>query len=80
MIITIEISYYPLSDNITEPINSFIDKLKSDDIKVEIGIMSSVITGEYDKVMKSLNDSMKILMDKYPSVFNIKISNSCLIK
>ncbi len=80
MIITIEISYYPLSDNITEPINSFIDKLKSDDIKVEIGIMSSVITGEYDKVMKSLNDSMKILMDKYPSVFNIKISNSCIIK
>ena len=80
MIITIEISYYPLSGDITEPINSFVDKLKSDDIKVETGIMSSVITGEYDKVMKILNDSMKELMDKYPSVFNIKISNSCLIK
>ncbi len=79
MIITIEISYYPLSGDITEPINSFVDKLKSDDIKVETGIMSSIITGEYDKVMKILNNSMKELMDKYPSVFNIKISNSCLI-
>ncbi len=72
MIITIEISYYPLSGDITEPINSFVDKLKSDDIKVETGIMSSIITGEYDKVMKILNNSMKELMDKYPSVFNIK--------
>ncbi|RUA24859.1 MAG: hypothetical protein DSY76_07340 [Bacteroidetes bacterium] len=79
MIITIEISYYPLNGDITEPINRFVEKLKVEGIKVETGIMSSVITGEFDTVMKSLSKSMKEVMDKYPSVFNIKISNSCLI-
>jgi len=80
MIITIEISYYPLSADFNNPISSFLEKLKSDNIKVEVGLMSTVLVGEYDEVMKILTVAMKELMDKYPSVFNMKISNSCLIK
>lgn len=80
MIITLEISYYPLNDDITEPINSFVEKLKCDDIKVTTGIMSTVLAGEYETVMKTLNHAMKELMDSFPSVFNIKISNMCPIK
>lgn len=80
MIITIEISYYPLSDDFNNPVHSFIEKLKSKDVEVDVGIMSTIITGEYDIVMGIITASMKELMDKYPSVFNMKISNSCLIK
>ena len=78
MIITAEISYYPLSGDIHNPIKSFIDELSSvEGISVETGIMSSVVSGEYMKVMSTLTNSMEKLMKEYPSVFNLKISNSC---
>ncbi len=80
MIITIEISYYPLTEEYHIPINTFIQTLSSAGLTVETGKMSSVITGEYENVMKSLTVSMKHLMEQYPSVFSMKISNSCPVK
>ena len=80
MIITVEISYYPLSEDFSTPINTFIQKLSVDDISIEIGAMSTLLIGEYEKVMKVVSDSMGELMKLYPSVFNIKISNSCMLK
>jgi uncharacterized protein YqgV (UPF0045/DUF77 family) len=78
MIVTVEISYYPLTENFNTPISEFIDLLsKNDKIKVELGKMSSSITGEYQDVMKTLNESMEVMMETNPSVFNMKISNSC---
>ena len=78
MIVTVEISYYPLAENFNAPISEFIDRLTNNEkIKVEFGRMSSSITGEYQEVMKTLNKSMEIMMETNPSVFNIKISNSC---
>jgi uncharacterized protein YqgV (UPF0045/DUF77 family) len=80
MIITAEISYYPLTEDYSIPINTFIQKLSMDDVSVEIGTMSTVLTGEYEKVMNSLSVSMRELMDEYPSVFSMKISNTCPLK
>lgn len=78
MIVTVEISYYPLSDNYNAPISDFIDKLiKNNKIKVDPGKMSSTITGEYSEVMNTLSSAMKDLMESNASVFNIKISNAC---
>lgn len=79
MIITLEISYYPLSENFNDLISLFIEKLSSELVKVEVGLMSTVVIGEYDEVMKLLTTTMKELMDQYPSVFSIKIANACFV-
>lgn len=79
MIVTVEISYYPLADNFSKPIDLFISKISSPDITVEPGKMSTVLTGDYQKVMAALQQAMGDLMTEYPSIFNIKISNSCPI-
>lgn len=47
------------------------------DAAVEIGTMSTLLSGEYGIVMELLNNSMKQLMQKYPSVFSLKIANAC---
>ncbi len=79
MIITAEISYYPLTENYTTPINTFISKLSQNNISFEIGVMSTIVNGEYEIVMNVLTESIKELMNLYPSVFNLKISNTCPI-
>jgi len=78
MFVTLEISYYPLSNEFESPINEFIKQISANtDIKIESGTMSSLISGEYSEVMKTITNTMGTLMDKHPSVFNIKISNTC---
>lgn len=79
MIISVEISYYPLSDNYEGAVNKFIEQLYNPAITIEIGKMSSVISGDYDIVMQSLTEAVKMMMEQYASVFNIKISNCCPI-
>lgn len=79
MIISVEISYYPLNDNYKEAVNDFLRLLKESNLQIETGSMSTLIIGEYDDVFKMLNSGIKEIMIKYPSVFNIKISNSCEI-
>jgi uncharacterized protein YqgV (UPF0045/DUF77 family) len=46
-------------------------------INMETGTMSTSLAGEYDEVMEILTGSMREFMEKYPSVFCIKISNAC---
>ena len=79
MIITAEISYYPLTDNYFKPINYFIDLISNTNITVEEGKTSTILIGDYDDIMELLKNSMSELMNKYHSVFDIKISNSCPI-
>jgi len=47
------------------------------DINTEVGSMSTLITGEYRKVMDALDALMSHFFENYSSVFNVKISNSC---
>jgi len=77
MTITAEISYYPLADNYTGIIDRFIDEISVEGITVEVGKMSTLLIGEYDKIMSILTHSMKTVMVDFPSVFTLKISNSC---
>ncbi len=78
MIISVEISYYSLTEDYKNPVREFLDALQANGkIEVEPGTMSSVLTGKYDDVMRLLNENIKIFMEKYPSVFTLKISNAC---
>jgi len=81
MFVTLEISYYPLSNEFESPINEFIEQISANNnIKIESGTMSSLVSGDYSEVMKTITETMGTLMKKHPSIFNIKISNSCPIK
>ena len=78
MEITVEISYYPLKDNYLAPVEHFIQELKEKPgITVQPGTMSTLITGSYEEVMELLHRKLKHFMEKYPSVFTLKISNVC---
>lgn len=78
MYITVEISYYPLIERYEEPVLELLALLQDQrEIEIETGTMSTLLRGEYEPVMNLINNSMKQLMQKYPSVFNMKISNSC---
>ena len=81
MEITVEISYYPLMELYQKPVDNFIHELSENkNITMESGIMSSVVTGLYEEVMNLLQQKLKPFMEKYPSVFCLKISNSCACK
>lgn len=76
---SLEISYYPLVNEFTNPINEFIEKISNDALEIETGKMSTIITGEYVILMKILTETMGALMEKHPSVFTIKLSNTCSV-
>jgi len=78
MEITVEIGYYPLMDDYEKPVESFLEKLaENKNITLESGTMSSLLTGSYEDVLELLNRQLKPFLEKYPSVFTLKISSAC---
>ncbi|WP_372773695.1 hypothetical protein [Mangrovibacterium sp.] len=81
MHITVEISYYPLLERYEVPVKELLALLENHpEVEAEVGGMSTLLGGEYNDVMNLLTTSMRQLMQSYPSVFNLKISNSCELK
>jgi uncharacterized protein YqgV (UPF0045/DUF77 family) len=81
MFVSLELSYYPLQDDFKTPVNDLIAKLSAyENITIEAGSMSSVISGEYDIIMEVMTKIMGEIMQKYPSVFTMKLSNACMSK
>jgi len=73
-----EVSLYPLRQNdLTKPIQQFVQALESNKLKVEIGAMSSVISGEESIVFKGLQKAFEQAAQKCEVVLNVKISNTC---
>jgi len=73
-----EISLYPLRRNeLTGPIQQFIQALENDKLKVETGPMSTLVTGEEPVVFKSLQKAFEQLARDYELVMTVKISNAC---
>jgi len=78
MKIQAEISLYPLRQNeLTKPIRQFIELLENNKLKVKLGPMSSLITGDSQVVFESLQKAFERLAEKYEVVMTAKISNAC---
>lgn len=75
MKITLDISYYPLQNDFILPIDNFIEAVRKKGIEVEVGRMSTSMVGDYDFIMSTLKELMGEFMEKYPSVFNLKITS-----
>ena len=73
-----EVSLYPLRQNdLTKPIQEFVESLKSNDLNVKTGSMSSVILGEESIVFQSLQKAFEQAAKKHEVVLTAKISNTC---
>ena len=78
MKVQIEVSLYPLRQNdLTKPIQQFVESLKNNNLKVKTGSMSSVISGEESIVFQSLQKAFEQAAQKYELVLTAKISNAC---
>jgi len=80
MRIAVDISLYPLDEDFIPPIKDVIARLASHaDIDVVTNAMSTQLRGEYDTVMRALNDEIKTTFEQLPkAVFAIKILNNPL--
>jgi uncharacterized protein YqgV (UPF0045/DUF77 family) len=73
-----EISLYPLRQNdLTKPIQQFVEGLKSDKLKVSLGPMSSLVTGESQVVFENLQKAFEQAAQRCEIVLTAKISNAC---
>lgn len=73
-----EISLYPLHcSDLTEPIQQFVELLEDNQLKVEIGPMSTLVTGDSQVVFENLKEALGRLAEEYKVVMTVKISNAC---
>lgn len=78
MKIQAEVSLYPLRQNdLTMPIQQFVENLKNNNIKVKSGPMSSIIKGDSQIVFQALQKAFEQVAKKYEVVLTVKISNAC---
>jgi len=77
MYVSVEISYYPLGGEVDGPVERFIDRLDGKRFDVVPGVMSTVLSGEFEAIMGHLSEAMGDLLERHPSVFTLKVSNSC---
>jgi len=73
-----EISLYPLRQNeLVTPIRQFIQVLENKKLKVELGPMSTLVTGDSKVVFENLQKAFERLAEEYEVVMTAKISNAC---
>ena len=72
---TIEVSKYPLNENYEAPILDFIERLNAyKGIEVKTNATATHLVGDYDRVMKIVQDEIKHSFEKYgKSIFVMKI-------
>ncbi len=77
MIVSVDISLYPLKESFIPPIDNFIASLKKyKDIEVRVNNMSTQIFGEYDIVMDILKKEINNTFHSEENVvLNIKVVN-----
>jgi uncharacterized protein YqgV (UPF0045/DUF77 family) len=78
MLVAVDISLYPLSENFIPPILDVIGRLKKhENLHVTTNPMSTQIRGEYDEVMAVLTKEIKTSFRNMPkAVFAMRILNN----
>ena len=78
MQITVEISLYPLEEGFAGTVNDFLGRLKEyPEVAVQTASMSTMISGDYDRVMDILNREIRPVFQKHAAVFTLKVANAC---
>ena len=82
MRVAVDISLYPLQEDLIPPIDDVIARLKAhDDLQIDTNSMSTQICGEYDIVMSVLTGELKATFERLPkAVFVMKILNNPIVE
>jgi uncharacterized protein YqgV (UPF0045/DUF77 family) len=73
-----EISVYPLRiTELSKPIGEFCRMLRSHGLEVQLGPMSSLVSGESKDLFDAFHKSFEQLAEKYQVVVAAKLSNAC---
>lgn len=65
MELSVQLSFYPFTDNHKPPIKDVVDRLERSGLDVRANRMSTQIFGEYEQVMRVLTDTMKWSFEQY---------------
>ncbi len=77
MKVNAEVSIYPLRQNdLTSPIQQFVEGLKNNKLQVKVGPMSSLVAGDSKVVFENLREGFERLAKEYEVVLTAKISNA----
>ena len=78
MRVAVDISLYPLRDDLIPPIRDVIERIKQrPGVDVETNPMSTQIRGDYDDVITLLRDEIRTTFEDLPkAVFVMKILNN----
>jgi len=78
MNISAQISYYPLGKkDFKKIISNFLKDLDTNHVKIEYSSMSTVLYGEKDIIMDLIDNLIDLYFQKYDSILEVKLSNSC---
>ncbi len=78
MIISAELSLYPLGENSTGPaIEEFLQELDKFDVTLQKGQMSTIISGEVNVLFAAMERAFSIAAEQHGVVLVSKISNAC---
>jgi uncharacterized protein YqgV (UPF0045/DUF77 family) len=80
MLVAVDISLYPLTEDFIPPIQDVIDRLNAyESLEVVTNPMSTQIRGEYADVMDALRNEIETSFEQNPkAVFAMKILNNPL--
>lgn len=77
MIVTAELSYYPLNEDYVQRVLGFIARLNTHrDLAVQTNAMSTLVTGDYGRVMEVLSEEMEEVLQEDEAVFVMKVSKA----
>jgi uncharacterized protein YqgV (UPF0045/DUF77 family) len=78
MAVAAQVSIYPLKQQRYSPaINIALDIFKKHGLNVEMGAMSSIISGEDEPMFIALKEAYQALADKGELVMIVTLSNAC---
>ena len=80
---TVEISLYKLqeedsSGNYKLIVKEFLKSIQNKNLEIQTNGLSSLIYGDYSDIIELLNNEVRDFLDKYRSVFVLKISKGPL--
>ena len=76
--ISAQVSLYPLrTPRLSQPISKFCESLVQSGVRVEMGNMSTTISGDLGQVFDGLKSAMLELSKEHEVVLVMKLSNAC---
>ena len=72
-----QISLYPLKDDYIPPIKAVIRIFRDHDLHVDVGAMSTVISGETDEVFQALQAAYQRAAEDGHFILVVTLTNAC---